>query len=145
MVHTKIVMTPEQYLYHQKCGEKCGVECSKKRKITQGPEADMKASYDSHISQFKCHVLSSKSKLWLYSFSAGSNLYTNTGTFLDDEIIRPFKSRYEDLGFRRASGDEIDQWVKKFPECTEGASYTASFSFVHLCLFLHQTNFYKHM
>ena len=124
MCHTKLVMTPEEYLYHQ--------ECKKKRKYpfertAQGSEDDCKASYDSHISQFKRHVMSSKSKLWLYTFSAGSNLYTNTGTFLDDEIIRPFKSRYEDLGFRRASEDEIDQWVKKFSECTEDASYTAGF------------------
>ena len=142
MCHTKIVMTPKQYLYHQ--------ECKKKRKypferITHGPEEDLKASYDSHISQFKCHIMSSKSKLWLYSFSAGSNLYTNTGTFLEEEIIRPFKSRYEDLGFRQASGDEIDQWVKKFSECTEDASYTASFFIYTLLPLLHQTNFYKHM
>ena len=45
------------------------------------------------------------------------------GDFLE-KIILPFRDKYKALGFRQASDEEINVWVKSFPEYNKDASYT---------------------
>jgi len=66
MCHTKLMMTPEEYTYHQ---FHLANTFNNKRKISyafdkiiQGPEADMKASYDSYVAKFEGPILKSEYK-----------------------------------------------------------------------------------
>lgn len=116
--HTKIIMTPEQYLYHQ--------ECKKKRKsspacpivkscqfVATPLAGDFQASYDSHVSG--------------YDGGAVNNNFIGN-------VITPFRHMFLAHGFREASGEEIDAFIRQHPEFDSNASYTVRDVMASPCL-----------